>query len=644
MANHKILTRRAFLRGAAAAGAGAILAACGGSPAAPAASTAVSDAATAVAPAAATVVTEAATAVTGAATTVAATTAPAPTTAPAATTAPAPAAGGTGEFHGAFPYQVPPTGHWNSFAPDGIPNGVSIYWDLLEEPLARYKWATNEWIPLLAADHKIVEPDKFVVTLRDAKWSDGSAVTSKDVVATFNVGRVFNWTVFNYVSDVTATDDKTVEFTMSKPSTLVRRFVLTTNIRSAATYGAVADKVAALVKDGKNKDSDEWKAVLKEATEFRPTGLIVSGPYNIDPASITEASLEMMPVPTAWNADKVKFSKIVLYNGETPTVTPLVLSGDIDYATHGFPPATEKEYIAQGIRIIRAPTYSGPALYFNHDNAVLSKKELRQAMAYSIKRDENGAAALGDSGVKHKYMIGLSDNLVDNWIDKDTLGKLNTYEFDLAKAEELLTGIGFKKGADGMWTDEAGKKLEYELIVPAEFADWSAAAENVSQQLNAAGFAITVRGVQFQQHGKDVLAGNFVMAISGWGAGNPHPSFSYTTPLFSRNYVESTTGKGMNFPLKQKFEGKDVDLQALIVDSGVGLDEEAQKAKITEVARVFNDLLPIVPIWERYGNNPALDVRVTGYPADGDPIYKNAVYGDNFVVLMIQDGTLTPKA
>ena len=252
--------------------------------------------------------------------------------------------------------------------------------------------------------------------------------------------------------------------------------------------------------------------------------------------------------------------------------------------------------------------------------------------------------SLGDSGVKHKYMVGISDNLVPDWIDQDTLGKLNTYEYDLAKAEALLTGIGFTKGADGFWADEPGKKLEYELIVPAEFADWSAAAENISQQLNAAGFAITVRGVQFQQQSKDVLAGNYVMAISGWGAANPHPSFSYQTPLFRNNYVESTTGKGMNFPLKQQFEGKEIDLQTILVDSAVGLDLEAQKKNIAEVARIFNDLLPIVPIWERYGNNPALDVRVTGYPAEGDPIYKNAVYGDNFVVLMIQDDTLMPKA
>jgi peptide/nickel transport system substrate-binding protein len=349
-------------------------------------------------------------------------------------------------------------------------------------------------------------------------------------------------------------------------------------------------------------------------------------------------------VPTSWATDQVNFGKVLLYNGETPAVTPLVLSGDIDYATHGFPPATEQEYIAQGIRIIRAPTYGGPAIYFNHDTYPLGKAEVRQAMAYSVKRDENGTVSLGDSGVAHKNMTGLSDNLVPTWIDEAALSKFNTYDYDPAKAEALLTGIGFTKGADGVWVDDQGKALEFEMQVPAEFADWSAAAENLAQQLNNNGFKISVRPVPFQDAGKARLAGDYVMAIGGWGAGNPHPSFSYTTPLFTYNYVESTTGKGMNFPMKQIVGGQEVDLQELIVNSALGLDEAAQKAAVTTVAQAFNELLPIVPLWERYGNNPALDVRVTGYPADGDPIYKNAVYGDNFVVMMLLDGTLKPKA
>ena len=39
------------------------------------------------------------------------------------------------------------------------------------------------------------------------KAYDSAILYLKDVVATYNVGRLFNWTVFNYVDTVTATDD-----------------------------------------------------------------------------------------------------------------------------------------------------------------------------------------------------------------------------------------------------------------------------------------------------------------------------------------------------------------------------------------------------------------------------------------------------
>ena len=55
-----------------------------------------------------------------------------------------------------------------------------------------------------------------------------------------------------------------------------------------------------------------------------------------------------------------------------------------------------------------------------------------------------------------------------------------------------------------------------------------------------------------------------------------------------------------------------IDLEQAVVASAEGLDEEAHKALVTRIALAYNELLPNVPLWERYGNNPALDgVRVT---------------------------------
>jgi peptide/nickel transport system substrate-binding protein len=307
--------------------------------------------------------------------------------------------------------------------------------------------------------------------------------------------------------------------------------------------------------------------------------------------------------------------------------------------------------MADGTRIIRAPLYTGPALYFNMDIYPFSLPEFRQAVAYVIDRDENGFVSLADSGRRQLYMSGFSDNLVDNWLTEETKAALNKYDYNPEAAEELLTGLGFSRDSDGVWLDDQGNRLEFELTAPAEFADWSAAAENVAEQLTDFGIATTFRGVNFQQHPVDVRAGDFELAIRDWGAGNPHPHFSYNTDFNSYNTTggavdtggeAATAGKGMNWPLVQQTSMGELDLAALTDQSGLGSDEEAQKETINQLALAYNELLPQIPLWERYGNNPAPQVRVSGWPADGDAVYLNGPYADPFTVVLLLNGTLKP--
>jgi peptide/nickel transport system substrate-binding protein len=120
-----------------------------------------------------------------------------------------------------------------------------------------------------------------------------------------------------------------------------------------------------------------------------------------------------------------------------------------------------------------------------------------------------------------------------------------------------------------------------------------------------------------------------------WGIGNPHPQGSFIQALRTHNTIPA--GGGMKYPLKQG----NTDFDALIIKMGDGFDTTAQKGPVTEAALAFNDLLPVIPLWERYGNNPVNDKkRVKGWKPDGDPVYKNPWSTDAFTTLMIMDGTL----
>jgi peptide/nickel transport system substrate-binding protein len=445
-------------------------------------------------------------------------------------------------------------------------------------------------------------------------------------------------------------DDYTLTVHMKTPSTVVERYMLEMNTLPAADYGTFGDRAEKLFTAGKDQNSDEGKALAKDIQEFRPKAPLSNGPYVIDTNSITNAQLTMAKVPTAWNADKVQFDKIVLYNGETPTVTPLVLAKQVDYATHGFAPATLKALTDEKVRLQQVPTYGGVSVGFNYSDEKVQKvfgdKRVRQAVAMAINGDDAGMAAGGVPNTGVKTYTGFSEVLTPLWLTKDQIGQLNKYPFDQAKAASVLDGLGWKKGSDGVYSTADGTRAEFDLLSVTEYEDTMAIAVVSAQHLTKLGIKTTVRSVTFTQQPIDLDKGNFQLGMIGWGAGQPHPHFSYVTDLFLHNYVQAANngGKGMNFPLQQKTDAVgDIDLQKAVEDSALGLDVEKQKELVLKIARAFNELLPIVPIYERWAKNPMLEgTRAQGWlPAD-NPIYTNSPYADSFVIMQILDGTLKP--
>jgi peptide/nickel transport system substrate-binding protein len=98
----------------------------------------------------------------------------------------------------------------------------------------------------------------------------------------------------------------------------------------------------------------------------------------------------------------------------------------------------------------------------------------------------------------------------------------------------------------------------------------------------------------------------------------------------------------MNFPLTQTTSQGELDLGALTDQAGLGNDEEGQREIVNQLALAYNELLPQIPLWERYGNNPVPEIRVTGWPADDDPVYLNGPGADPFTIVLLLNGTLTP--
>jgi peptide/nickel transport system substrate-binding protein len=508
-----------------------------------------------------------------------------------------------------------------------------------------------------AAPEEVFPPEvKAVITItlpEGATWSDGTPLTSKDVVGTWDILWMRKSGTWDSLADVVAKDDQTIQFQITAPGPAVLDAIVRSNSpRPYSQYGKWMDAAAKFRADGADRDGADVAAANDELNAFLPDAGVVYGPYNIDPASVTEAQLTLKKVATGFNADKIDFDSVVVYYGDTAQDLPLYLSGDMDYSSNAYSPANLDAIRAMGpqIEVLGGPATNGPGIYFNNDVYPLGKKEVRQAIAYAIDRVENCTVAFGESCRPIKYMVGFTDAAVPTWLSADEIAKLNTYDYDLAKAESLLTGLGFTKGSDGIWVDDQGKKMEFELKVPEDFTEYLASSENVAQQLAKFGIKINIKPYPSAERNDMHKAGNYQMSMDiGMRFTYFHPFVSYDynvrPGIGFKNDPEGPEGaRGMDFPFDEMTaDGKQINIKEWVDKMAEGFDIETQKPYVADMASMFNENLPVVQMFERYLTDPIdTQTRVTGWlPAD-DPIYNNN-QNNSPVARQFLSGSLKPS-
>lgn len=555
----------------------------------------------------------------------------------------------SGTFLGTWPYTLPPDHHLNGFDASGLDTNLGVvYRQMVELTPAFYMWATDEYVPVLATEWGFTEDNTaYYIKLReDAHWSDGSPITADDVIATYALARITNYfSVFSggYVSDVVKVDDYTVNFVFAgDPSLVAERGILKSSISAAASYGDLPQRALDLIASGAASDSEEWAALKTEITEFRPAQLLASGPYTYTLDDVSDSYMTLHWQPNSVYSGTVKFGELRLWAGETEASTPLVLSSDIAWSTNVYPPSTQQAFADAGIRLLIMPRMYGPALLFNHDVAPFNIKEVRQAIAYLIDRSESAFLTNGLGATATVYMAGLLDSSVPVLMNQEDIDKLNRYELNRDKAAELMESVGFSKNSDGKWADADGNVVAAEYKFPAEFADFSAAAQNAIDQMNEFGFDITPVATPWQQTAQDIRDGNFELSVWSWASGSPFASRQFFGPIQRFNYVGLTDGqKGMNFPMEFEYNGEMINLDQMIKDASNGLDIAVQKQRAGQIALIINDLMPFIPLNVILSTEPWNEDLLSGGPADDDPILQNPS-ADHFVVLYLLNGNIGP--
>ena len=560
-----------------------------------------------------------------------------PSVTPSATQSPSPAApAADAAFVGGWPYSTVPTGHFNMFVSNAIE--LKFYRELHQLPLATYQAAGDVYEPMLAKSWDISEDGTtFRVTLRDdVKWRSGEPFTAKDVWTTFTMYRLVGNPVWSYIDSVEVLSDHEVAFSVKTPTSLILRYVLRKPMVDYLTYGAFADKAQALLDAGHSTDSADWQALAAEFSLFRPEYVNATGPYYLEGANITESSVELLKNDSSFLADTVKFGKVVVYNGDVASLTPLVLNNEVDFLTHQFPAASMQTFEGMGYHTLQVNGVDGIAVYFNQAVEPLGNKQVRQALAYVIDRERVGSLALPGVSQGTGYLSGLGNDMTEKWVDTS---KLIDYSLNLEKAKELLTQAGLTQ-KDGQWQLANGKPFTLSLQCPSSWSDAATAASEVAQQLTAFGIKTTFEGIDGTMRQANIDEGNFQLALSFFGTGQPHPMFAFETPLLVSN---ANAAKGLSYPMVQDTEacGK-VDLKELIAASTAGWDVDAQREAVGKIVYTVNETVPFLPLYTKNSKYISSEGVRTDWGAD-TALYQNSAGDDNFAVIKILKGELGPK-
>lgn len=452
-------------------------------------------------------------------------------------------------------------------------------------------------MPYLAKEYTVSDDQKTITfTLNDnLKWSDGEALTSKDVAYTFNALGNADYTgeYGSYVnkikgaaeykegkaesiSGIETPDDNTIKIEFET--------AYGPGLTNLGCMGIIPEHIWSKIPEG------EWKNNKEALTN--PVG---NGPYKL--VSFNEGQ----DVKFAKNEDffggEVKTSNIIFKVIGEDTVAADLKNGTIDMAAvSNLKKADIEELEGAGFKIYRHPNNLFQYMGLNYRNPIFQDIKVREAIMTAIDRKNMVEKLIeGNGEVKDAPMLSSS------WAyPKDV--EFKKYDYDVEKAKSLLEEAGYTM-KDGVMVDESGKALSFTLDVPMGNTIREQAAQIIQANLKDVGITVELNKMEFPALMEKVVANHdFDMYMMG----NNLTADPDLTAYWSSAAVSNEAGDmGWNI---SGFTTPELDK---ILETGAGTtDIEARKAAYKEFAVYMNEQIPWMYLFEQdiiIAANPKLE-------------------------------------
>ena len=418
----------------------------------------------------------------------------------------------------------------------------------------------------IIADTVTVKKKTCTVTLKDVRFSDGTALTADDVVYSCRLALKSKSSYKDKlyeVKSVRAEDSRTVVFSLSRYDAFFERLIDFPIIKAKSDTKTDKDGILITpIGSGRYKLSENNSSFIYNKEYFGAK------------ANIKSIELVNAPDPESV-AHYVEIGATDIYYTDVTGGSIVRMSGkktDVN---------------------LNNLVYIG----INDSNPLLKNKEIRYAISSAIDRSAVCQAAYHNNAIA---ATGFFNPVISDISSVQNLGNTANTEISIENLEE----IGYNKlNSENLRVNASGKGIKLTLLVNKDNSSRVAAADLISASLKAVGIEITVVKRSFKEYLKALKSGSFQLYLGEVEMLANMDIENLVVAGGSCAYGISEKKKDKKTDSKDKENGKKQDGEEISAYTIADIIDGFYSGKntITDVANILQTEMPVIPVCFRKG-------------------------------------------
>jgi peptide/nickel transport system substrate-binding protein len=520
----------------------------------------------------------------------------------------------------------PLSSNMNNYAVAGNPRGSR---EVMFETLYMYNMLDGGLYPLLADGDYVWNDDLTEMTVKikaAAKWSDGTALTADDMVATWEAAKKLQNGTYNdyapYIEAIEAVDGAVVIKLAKTEDGKPVNPLMVLNFLSGVyvVQGAWIDTVFA-------RNNDDPAAIMNDPANDVP----YSGPYG--PYFANDQMNAFVRNDAYWGQDASMWGKLPvpkyiahgIYSDNDATLVAFK-AGQIDvnqqfianvqklWEDEGLPIATYMDEAPYGI------CATMPTAWYNMEIPALQNVAVRKAIAIAtdyVSIIENAMTNQSPTFADVPRSIFNPTEGEQAMYDHDAVKDLQWAGSDIEGAKKLLDEAGIVDTDGDGYRELNGEKITLNACCPNGWTDWQASMQLVAEAGQAIGLDITTEYPEwsiYQTVYTKASQTEYAIFMQSPAGAQPASPWARLRALMSSEFLGHDNNWSGNFGHYQNDR-----IDEIIAAIPLTTDEAELKALYTEATKIYLEEVPSFSLMYRPEQFHAVNETYwTGYPEAGD--------------------------